>query len=216
MTQNLQTTREQKKELQKRFNQLEKQISTMQSRHDENDHRMKEMMTELAKPTVALADFNELEGIKRDLQSQISSLKIDIQERDKQLQQHKDDMRSQAQEIEDKTAIAAEASARAADETLINELKSEIGTLKDQLHRANTLNALEHGSNKAKQITAPTFSMHLGKSNENVAALVNNNNTSPIQNGDANDAFEALGVPPSKRRQRRHSSAGAFVEQNGN
>ena len=216
MTQNLQTTREQKKELQKRFNQLEKQISTMQSRHDENDHRMKEMMAELAKPTVALADFNELEGIKRDLQSQISSLKIDIQERDKQLQQHKDDMRSQAQEIEDKTAIAAEASARAADETLINELKSEIGTLKDQLHRANTLNALEHGSNKAKQITAPTFSMHLGKSNENVAALVNNNNTSPIQNGDANDAFEALGVPPSKRRQRRHSSAGAFVEQNGN
>ncbi|TIC24772.1 clathrin heavy chain [Wallemia mellicola] len=213
LTQNLQKTREEKKELTRRCNQLEKQMGNMQTRHDDADQRMKEMMVELAKPTVALTDFNELEALKRDLQTQVSTLKIDIQERDKQIQQHKDELGTQAQEIESKSAQAAEASARAADETLVNQLKAEIGSLKDQLHRANTLNALEHGSTKAKQITAPTFSMHLGKSNENVAALVNGAG-SPVE-GDASDALEALGLPPNKRRQRRHSANGAFLEQNG-
>ncbi|TIA91437.1 hypothetical protein E3P99_01084 [Wallemia hederae] len=214
LTQNLQKTREEKKDLTRRCNQLEKQIGTMQNRHEDSDQRLKEMMVELAKPTVALADFNELEALKRELQTQVSTLKIDIQERDKQIQQHKDELVNQAQEIDTKSAQAAEAAARAADETVVNQLKAEIGSLKDQLHRANTLNALEHGSGKSKQITAPTFSMHLGKSNENVAALVNGAQ-SPTMDGDATDAFEALNLPPSKRRQRRHSANGAFLEQNG-
>lgn len=190
LTQTLQTRTAEKKELQIKFLDLQQQLSNWMTKHEETDTRAKHLQFELQSAQAEVTRRDELLQSKRDVEQKIEDALARITEKEEIIQRLTDDLSRQAQELSQRHRNAEMSQSRVdEDGSVVATLKNEVSNLREQLNRANALNALTRGG-RAEPVS-PTF----------VPALRSENG---IPYG------TALVPPPGKRHQRRHSSAGGF------
>ncbi|KAJ1021338.1 hypothetical protein NDA18_005577 [Ustilago nuda] len=188
LTQNLQKRIKDNKELSAKIKALEAQILTWQGKHEEVESKNRGLNDELAKPTVAMAEFEALLAAKKELDvKQEASLKR-IAEQDKRIADLTAEIERQADELQARSEALNGVTKSAEDDVAtINSLRSEVAGLREQLNRANALNTLQKNSQRIENAAPPVFNMATGK--ENGYATGN-----------------------SKRRPRRHSEAGPWSD----
>lgn len=186
LTQTLQSRTAEKKELQVKLNDLQQQLSSWISKHEETDTRMKNLQQELHSAQSEVSQLEELLAAKKDVEQRLEDVLKKVSEKDETIRKLNEDIVRQANELAEQHRAAELQDHRSeGDNSIVATLKNEVNSLREQLNRANALNALTRGG-RAEPIS-PTFVPGLR-----------------LENGASN-----LG-PPSKRHQRRHSLAGGF------
>jgi myosin-5 len=192
LTQNLQKRTEEKKALQTQLEELEKQIQQWSSKHEEADSKAKSLQTALHTAEVELSRREELLQAKADVEKRLEEAIAKAAEKEEAIQRLTNEVLAQAaQLLSQEKAFATSPMRSTEDVSVIATLKSEVGSLREQLNRANAYNALTRGTREPP--TSPTF----------VPAL-----RIPDANG-ANGLSLASPLHPN-RHQRRHSSAGVL------
>jgi myosin V len=190
LTQTLQTRTAEKKDLQTKFLDLQQQLSSWMTKHEETDARGRHLQTELQSAQAEVAQREELLQAKRDVEQRLEDALVKITEKEDIIQKLTEDLNRQAQELSQRHRNAEMGQSRIdEDGSVVATLKNEVSNLREQLNRANALNALTRGG-RAEPVS-PTF----------VPALRSENG---LPNG------TTLAAPPGKRHQRRHSLAGGF------
>ncbi len=198
LTQSLQERTKEKKELQGQLTELEKQLQTMASRHDEADTRAKQSQAELATVRQELSRRDELLRVKEDLEKRLEEATAKAAEREEVILKLTNDLVKQATQLEQQQrTMEAVPTRNAEDSSVILTLKNEVSSLREQLNRANALNALTRGSRP--EPTSPTFAPNLRLADTSPAAPV-----APAVNGNG------YPVQHKAAHQRRHSSAGVY------
>lgn len=191
LTQTLQTRTAEKKDLQAKLLDLQSQLSSWMTKHEETDTRMKSLQSELQSTQAEVARRDKLLQSKRDIEQKLEDAVLKITEKEDIIQKLTDDLSRQAQELGQRYRNAEMSQSRIdEDGSVVATLKNEVSNLREQLNRANALNALTRGG-RAEPVS-PTF----------VPALRSENG---LPNGTT-----LIPPPPGKRHQRRHSSAGGF------
>ncbi|CAL1703822.1 unnamed protein product [Somion occarium] len=193
LTQSLQRRTEEKKVLEGKLAELEKQLEVLATRHEEADSRAKQFSSQLQTAQQDVAQKNELLQAKEDLERRLEEAVAKAAEKEEQIQKLTNDVMRQAQQLEAQQKAIDNTPVRNADDSsVILTLKNEVSNLREQLNRANALNALTARSRP--EPTSPTFApgLRLGEPN---GAVPNGNGTSPVA---------------SRGHQRRHSSAGVY------
>lgn len=195
LTQNLQLRTAEKKELQKRFNDLEHQLQNWMTKHEDAEGRSKKVQGELQAAQAELSRQEELLATKREVEHRLEEALKKTSEKDELIQKLSDDLQKQTLALEERqkqieTAAAAVVPVKTVEDgSVIATLKREVNGLREQLNRANALNSLNgRRAEPASPVFAPTL-----KPFENLVAT---------QNGTT--------ATPSKKHQRRHSTTGAF------
>lgn len=198
LTQSLQERTKEKKDLQQQLAELEKQLHTMATRHDEADARAKLSQSELAAVKQELSRRDELLKVKEDLEKRLEEAVAKAAEREEVILKLTNDIMKQATQLEQQQKALESVPARnAEDSSVILTLKNEVSSLREQLNRANALNALTRGSRP--EPTSPTFAPNLRLGESNAGPAVNG---AAAANGYTNQMKAA--------HQRRHSSAGVY------
>jgi myosin-5 len=193
LTQLLHERTKEKKELQKRIEGLETQVQTWTTRHEDSDAKAKQLQNEMQVNFVPLSKFEELVTTKTGLDQRLEAAAKRSKEQEDQIRSLTEELNNLTKQLEAKQKAASVApAARASDDaSVIATLKSELSSLREQLNRANALNSLTKG---AREPLSPTFVPGL-KAHDRV-------NGAPM-----------LQPPPaSKRKQRRHSTAGVYQD----
>ena len=194
LTQTLQKRTNEKKELQKKLEELEQQAQQMIGRHDEADHRAKQLQADMATATIELSRKDELLKAKGDIEKRLEEALTKAVEKEDAIQRLTEELKQRAAQLENQQKLLDTAPARSADDSVITTLKNEVSNLREQLNRANALNTLSRHSRA--EPTSPTFAPGL-------RLPLHNDSTT---NGDAV-------APPSggpSRHHRRHSASGAY------
>ncbi|EJD53431.1 myosin 5 [Auricularia subglabra TFB-10046 SS5] len=198
LTQSLQQRTGEKKELTKKLNELEQQLQSWMSRHEDADSRAKQLQGELQTAQAELSRKEELLATKREVEARLEDATKKVHEKDELIQKLSDDLAKQTLALEERekaltaaTAAAAQPVKTVEDGSVIATLKREVSSLREQLNRANALNSL-NGNVRRADPPSPVFAPTL-KPFENMMA----------QNG-------TPAATPSKKHQRRHSTTGAF------
>jgi myosin-5 len=192
LTQALQTRTAERKELQGKVDDLEKQLRNWISKYEDSDSKARQLQADMQSSFVPLPRFEELMASKSDLDSRMEAAVKKAQEQEEAINSLTTDLEKKTKELEAKSKITSAAPAvnGKEDGSVIAALKTEVSTLREQLNRANALNSL---TGRAYQPTSPTFAPNLKGQDKN---------TTPH-----------LGpVPVGKRRQRRHSTAGVYAD----
>ena len=198
LTQSLQERTREKKDLQLQLNELEKQLQTMSSRHDEADARAKQSQAELANIKQELSRRDELLKAKEDLERRLEEATLKAAEREETIMKLTNDIMKQATQLELQHKAMDSVPVRdSEDSSVITTLKNEVSNLREQLNRANALNALTRGSRP--EPTSPTFAPNLRLA-DSIAP--------PAVNGNGNGYTTA--AQAKMAHQRRHSSAGVY------
>ncbi|KAF9792463.1 P-loop containing nucleoside triphosphate hydrolase protein [Thelephora terrestris] len=194
LTQTLQRRTDEKKELQKRLEELEQQVQQWIGRHEDTDHRAKQLQADIATANTELSRRDELLKAKEDIEKRLEDALAKAVEKEDAIQRLTEELKQRATQLENQQKLFDAAPARSADDSVITTLKNEVSSLREQLNRANALNTLSRYGRA--EPTSPTFApglrlpLHDG----------------PVTNGDA--------VSPSSsgpsRHMRRHSTSGAF------
>jgi myosin V len=190
LTQTLQTRTAEKKDLQTKLVDLQQQLNSWVTKHEETDTRVKHLQSELHSAQAEIAQRDALLQSKKDVELRLEDALVKVTEKEDAIQKLMDDLGRQAQELSQRHRNAEMSQSRIdEDGSIVATLKNEVSNLREQLNRANALNALTRGG-RAEPVS-PTF----------VPALRSENG---LPTG------TTLAPPPGKRHQRRHSSAGGF------
>ena len=195
LTQTLQKRTGEKKELQKKLEELEQQVQHWIGRHEESDQRAKQLHVDVTAANTELSRRDELLKAKEDIEKRLEDALAKAVEKEDAIQRLTDELRQRAAQLENQQKLINATPARSVDDSVITTLKSEVGSLREQLNRANALNTLSrHGR---AEPTSPTFApglrvpLHDG----------------PTTNG---DTVTPTSSGHSPRHLRRHSASGAY------
>jgi myosin V len=195
LTQTLQSRTQEKKELQVRLAELDQQVQQWMMKFDEADTRGKQLQTDLQAVHADLSRERELLKTKADVEKRLEDALNKVAERENAVQQMSDTLSRQAAQLdEQQKAIDSKPIRNTEDGSIIMTLKNEVSSLREQLNRANALNALTRGSRP--EPTSPTF-----------APVLRVGEPSLVANGTTNGESD---LSSAKSHQRRHSSAGVF------
>ncbi|KAL5532985.1 MYO2 [Sanghuangporus sanghuang] len=189
LTQRLQERTNEKKELQSKVSELEQQLQVWISRHEESDSRAKQLQADLHTSQTEVTKRDELLRAKQDVETRLAEALSRLSEKEALVQKLTEDLRSHAVKLEAQQKTIDTAPARSEDGSVIATLKNEVSNLREQLNRANALNALTRGA-RIEPPTSPSFAPNLRPFD-----------TSAVINGDPSS---------TKKHQRRHSSAGVY------
>ncbi|THH10840.1 hypothetical protein EW145_g1058 [Phellinidium pouzarii] len=189
LTQRLQERTSEKKELQTKLADIEKQLQQWISRHEESDSKAKQLQSELLTSQVELSKRDELLRAKNDIELKLADAMARLSEKEVVVQKLTEDLQSHSAKLEAQQKVIDSTPARTDDSSIITTLKNEVSNLREQLNRANALNSLTRGARIEPPIS-PTFAPNLRTIE-----------TSSTTNGNSS---------ASKRHQRRHSSAGVY------
>ncbi|KAG8681806.1 Myosin type-2 heavy chain 1, partial [Ceratobasidium sp. 394] len=190
LTQSLQQRTTERKAAEKQVRDLEQQLSTWQTKHEDADARARKLQTELQTAHVPTARFEELLKSKNEVEARLEQATAKVNEQEAQIAKLTTEVASTTQKLE---ARVNEAASTAGDLGQIAALKQELSQMRDQLNRANALNSLSGGRRVEAPPVSPTFQTGLKDH------MQQTNGSGPL-------------AAPSKRHQRRHSSAGAYVD----
>ncbi|PVF95603.1 hypothetical protein CPB86DRAFT_875543 [Serendipita vermifera] len=192
LTQSLQTRTAEKKELQGKVDDMEKQLRNWISKYEDSDSKVKQLQTDMQSSFVPLGRFEELVASKADLDARMEAAMKKAQEQEEAINSLTTDLEKKTKELEAKSKVLSVAPAvnGKEDGSVIAALKSEVSTLREQLNRANALNSL---TGRAYPPTSPTFAPNLKGQDKTVTPHLGP-------------------VPVGKRRQRRHSTAGVYAD----
>ncbi|KAI0060838.1 myosin 5 [Artomyces pyxidatus] len=197
LTQNLQKRTEEKKELVVKLNNVEQQMKSWMSRHEEADTRAKQTQVALVASQAEVSRRDELLRQKEDIEKRLEESIAVVEEKDELIRQLEDEVVKQAAELEAQNKQLENMPVRTAeDSSVILTLKNEVSSLREQLNRAYALNSLTKGSREPP--LSPTFApglRHLVEAESLDAVNSANTNGGPVS---------------SQRHQRRHSSAGVY------
>lgn len=195
LTQSLQKRTEEKKALEVQLKQIEQQLQNMVTRHEEADSRAKQLQVSLQEAQSEVAERDELLLKKADVERRLEEALAKAAEKEEAIIKLTEDVVRQAAQLDtQQKAIDAVPVRNADDSSVILTLKNEVSSLREQLNRANALNALTSRSGRLEP-TSPTFAPNL-RLNEPVSAGGSTNGVVPV-NG--------------RGHQRRHSSAGIYA-----
>lgn len=196
LTQSLQTRTAEKKALEAQLKQIEQQLSTMVSRHEEADGRAKLLQANLLAAEAEVTQRDELLAKKADVEKRLEEALAKAQEKEEMILKLTEDIVKQATQLETQQKALDTVPVRNADDSsVILTLKSEVSSLREQLNRANALNALTSRGRGDQPPTSPTFAPNLRLADP------------PSANGSSNGTAAANG----RGHQRRHSSAGVYA-----
>ncbi|OJT04071.1 Myosin-2 [Trametes pubescens] len=193
LTQNLQKRTEEKKELQGRVSALEAQLTQAVSRHEESDARAKQAQADFLGAQEELSRREVLLKAKEDVEKRLEEALAKAAEKELAIVKLQEELAQQAAQLESQQKTIDSTPVRNADDSsVIQTLKSEVSSLREQLNRATALNALTRGVRA--EPTSPTFAptLRLGEV--------------PTANGAA-----AAMSAAARSHQRRHSSAGVYA-----
>ena len=190
LTQNLQKRSEEKKELQNKVQALEVQLAQAISRHEESDGRVRQMTADLQTIQDELSRSQQLLRAKEDVERKLEEAIVKAAEKEAAIQKLTEELATQALQLETQQKLIDSQPVRNADDSsVIQTLKTEVSSLREQLNRATALNALTRGVRA--EPTSPTFAPVLRLAD------------APAPNGQL--------ASLSRGHQRRHSSAGVYA-----
>jgi myosin-5 len=193
LTQNLQKRTEEKKEIQVRLSELEQQLQQWITRHEESDTRAKQFQASLQSVGAELRERDERLLAKADVEKRLEDSVAKSTEKEETIRKLTADLLRQTEKLEaQQKALNAVPPRNTEDSSVIMTLKNEVSSLREQLNRANALNALTKGGRMDPPVS-PTFAPTLKLSDLN-----------GMSNGAATGGVGG-------RHQRRHSSAGVFA-----
>jgi myosin V len=191
LTQTLQKRTEEKKILQAKLSELEQQLQQWVTRHEESDGRAKHFHLSLQSAEAELSRRDELLQAKAGIEKKLEEAMGKASDREDTIQKLTEDLIRQANQLEAQQKIIDTAPARTTeDSSVILTLKNEVSNLREQLNRANALNALTRAG-RGDAPVSPTFAPAL-------------------RMPDMNGAINGVVGSQSDRHRRRHSSAGVF------
>lgn len=193
LTQTLQKRTEEKKSLQAQLSELERQLQQWVNRHEESDARAKQLQAAVSTAESEISKRDELLKAKADVERRLEDAVTKAAEKEATILKLTEDLIRQATQLEMQQKTIDSAPVRTTEDgSVIMTLKNEVSSLREQLNRANALNALTKGS-RMDVPTSPTFAPALRGT----------------ESGDVNGNGTALA--PYNRHQRRHSSAGVYA-----
>jgi len=195
LTQTLQKRTEEKKNLQASLSEVEQQLQQWISRHEESDARAKQFQASLQSAEADISRRDALLQAKADVEKRLEEAVARATEKEETIQKLTDDLVQQTARLEQQQKAIDNAPPRnTEDSSVIATLKSEVSSLREQLNRANALNALTKGG-RMDQPTSPTFAptLRMGERAPNGMSHANN----------------------SQRHQRRHSTTGTYAFASG-
>ena len=146
LTQHLQRRTRENKEMRGAIEALESQLATWQSRHDELDARARGLQDEVAKPSVPAETHEALRAERDQLEQALGTAQRRIAELEAQIASLQ--AAAQAAPAEgDRAALAAGLDAAPGGDSMVQSLRGEIASLREQLGRANAINVLQKGGN---------------------------------------------------------------------
>ncbi|KAH8102837.1 P-loop containing nucleoside triphosphate hydrolase protein [Cristinia sonorae] len=193
LTQSLQARTSEKKALQVRLTEIETQLATVTGKYEDSETRAKHLHSELLLSQQEVARRDELLAAKEDVERRLEEAIARAAEKEEAIHKLTNDLLASSAQLEaQQKALDAVPVRNADDSSVILTLKNEVSSLREQLNRANALNALTRGSRP--EPTSPTFAPGLRMAEP----------TPPATNGTS--------VPVGGRgHQRRHSSAGVYA-----
>lgn len=196
LTQTLQKRTAERKELQMKLAEVEQQLQTWVSKHEESDTRAKRLQSELQAAQAEVSRRDELLQAKEEIQKKLDEALSRMTEKEVLVQKLTDDLSHQTSRLESQQKMIDTTPARTTeDSSVILTLKNEVSSLREQLNRANALNSLTRGT-RVEPPLSPTFAPNL-RSVEAVGAP-----NGSVPNGSS--------TVSKKNHQRRHSSAGVY------
>ncbi|KAI3625171.1 hypothetical protein CBS9595_000532 [Malassezia furfur] len=135
LTQSLHDRTRENRELRATLQDLERQLSTWQNRHEELDARAKGLQEEVQRPSVPADQHEQMREERASLVAQLEQAQRRIAELEQQI-----------------SALQTQLNARALEEpepgadSMVHSLRQEIATLREQLSRANAMNAKNGGT----------------------------------------------------------------------
>ncbi|RDX45496.1 hypothetical protein OH76DRAFT_1408073 [Lentinus brumalis] len=191
LTQNLQKRTEEKKELHNKVQALEAQLMQAVSRHEESDARAKQLQLDLSSTQEELSRSQQLLRAKEEVERKLEEAITKAAEKEAIIQKLSEELAQQAAQLETQQKLIDSQPVRNADDSsVIQTLKTEVSSLREQLNRATALNALTRGVRA--EPTSPTFAPVLRLADAPTAS---------------NGSVGSL----SRGHQRRHSSAGVYA-----
>jgi myosin-5 len=191
LTQTLQKRTQEKKSLQAQLSELERQLQQWVNRYEESDARAKQLQVAVSTAESEISRRDELLKAKADVERRLEEAAAKAAEKEETILKLTEDLMRQAIQLEMQQKAIDSAPVRTTEDgSVIMTLKNEVSSLREQLNRANALNALTKG-NRMDPPTSPTFAPALRGA----------------ENGDA----DGTALAPYNRHQRRHSSAGVYA-----
>ncbi|KZT28618.1 hypothetical protein NEOLEDRAFT_1058410 [Neolentinus lepideus HHB14362 ss-1] len=192
LTQSLQSRTEEKRQLQTKLAEIEQQLQHWISKHEDADMRAKQLQVDMQAAQSELSRRDELLRAKEEVEKRLEDAIAKAVEKEEIIQKLTDDLVKQAAQLESQQKMLESMPSRTTDDSsVITTLKNEVSSLREQLNRANALNALT--KNSRVEPPSPTFAPALRAAETNGAP-----------NGNVN------GYVSANRHQRRHSSAGVY------
>ncbi|KAI0710458.1 myosin 5 [Cerioporus squamosus] len=180
-----------KKELHNKVQALEAQLMQAVSRHEESDARAKQLQSDLTSAQEELSRSQQLLRAKEEVERKLEEAITRAAEKEATIQKLSEELAQQAAQLETQQKLIDSQPVRNADDSsVIQTLKTEVSSLREQLNRATALNALTRGVRA--EPTSPTFAPVLRLADAPTGA-----------NGNAGSV--------SRGHQRRHSSAGVYA-----
>ena len=194
LTQTLQKRTDEKKELQKKLEELEQQVQHWVGRHEEADQRAKQLQVDITATNTELSRRDGLLKAKEDIERRLEDALTKAVEKEDAIQRLTEELKQRAAQLENQQKLLDVVPARSVDDSVITTLKNEVSSLREQLNRANALNTLSrHGR---AEPTSPTFAPGLRL---------------PLHDGSAtNGEAAAPASTGTSRHHRRHSASGAY------
>ncbi|WFD29063.1 Myosin type-2 heavy chain 1 [Malassezia sp. CBS 17886] len=141
LTQSLQSRTRENRELRAQLHDLQSQLATWQNRHEELNARAVGLQEEVQKPSVPAREHEVLRAESHTLSSQLQQAETRIASLEEQIQS----LQTQLQERRFSVSSDTWAVDGAA-ESVVHSLRSEITSLREQLGRANAVNAKNGGT----------------------------------------------------------------------
>lgn len=191
LTKALQKRTAENKNLNLRISDLEKELAVWQAKHDETHTRSLALEEKLATPSVAQSKFDEILSAKTETETRLRTAVKRAADQEEDIARLTTQLERATAEFNDRqTAIDTAVAKHAEDASTMSALRQEVAALKEQISRANALQALT--KNQRDPPTSPTFDRGLRDFANGLAH--------------AGEARAANGT--SRRHRRRHSTTG--------
>ena len=188
LTQRLQERTQERKELQVKLAELEQQLQVWTVKYDESDAKAKQLHGELQASQSEVAKRDQMLVEKAEVEKKLQDTLSRLSERESLVNKLQEEIHTATVKLEAQQKQIDSAPARVTeDSSVILTLKNEVSNLREQLNRANALNALTRGA-RAEPVS-PTFAPNLRM---------------------MDSAANRNGAAAANRHVRRHSSAGVY------
>ncbi|ODO03097.1 hypothetical protein I350_05942 [Cryptococcus amylolentus CBS 6273] len=199
LTQTLQKRTVENKELNIRIQTLADDDAIHKHRNKELQHTIQELTAKCASLVAKDDECRSLSAQKESLDAQLQHEFLKSKEREEEIQRLSRQLDAAAQSLTVKEQVVDDAARQTLeDKATINQLRSELGQLREQLSRSNALNSLTKGDKSRDMPPSPTYAHNGVRRLEHLAASVGNSERAPVP----------------RRRIRRHSLTGTMPQAN--